>query len=115
MEGSSDANQSVNPSTGPHVPASRSFEFTFVEVGAYRDSDFVILADQFSGWPQVYPFPDVNTSTRRINALRSFFTCGAGAPVKLWSGGSPHFKSDEFLSFLIDWDISNGRSSRHHP
>jgi hypothetical protein len=35
--------------------------------------------------------------------------------VKLWSDGGPQFKSDEFLSFLRDWDISNGRSSPHHP
>jgi hypothetical protein len=74
------------------------------------------VADQFSSWPQVFPFPDTNTSTRRfIDALRSFFTCGAGAPVKLWSDGGPQFKSDDFLSFLRDWDISNGRSSPHHP
>jgi hypothetical protein len=74
------------------------------------------VADQFSGWPQVFPFPDTNMSTRRvIDTLRSFFTCGAGAPVKLWSDGGPQFKSDEFLAFLRDWDISNGRSSPHHP
>ncbi|KZS02809.1 Uncharacterized protein APZ42_034613 [Daphnia magna] len=41
--------------------------------------------------------------------------CGAGAPVKLWSDGGPQFKSDEFISFLRDWDISIGRSSPHHP
>jgi transposase InsO family protein len=100
----------------PHAPASRPFEFVFVDLGAYRGRDFLIVADQFSGWPQVFPFPDTNTSTRRvIDALRSFFTCGAGAPVKLWSDGGPQFKSDEFLAFLRDWDISNGRSSPHHP
>jgi transposase InsO family protein len=34
--------------------------------------------------------------------------------VKLWLDGGPQFKSDEFLAFLRDWDISNGRSSPHH-
>ena len=34
--------------------------------------------------------------------------------MKLWSDGGPQFKSDEFLAFLRDWDISNGRSSPHH-
>jgi hypothetical protein len=34
--------------------------------------------------------------------------------VKMWSDWSPQFKSDEFLAFLRDWDISNGRSSPHH-
>ena len=69
----------------PHEPASRPFEFIFADLGTFRGRDFFIVADQFSGWPQVYPFPDTNTSARRvIDALRSFFTCGAGAPVKLW-------------------------------
>lgn len=35
--------------------------------------------------------------------------------MKLWSDGGPQFKSDEFFAFLRDWDISNGRSSPHHP
>jgi hypothetical protein len=100
----------------PHEPASRPFEFIFADLGTFRGRDFLIVADQFSGWPQVYPFPDTNTSTRRIiDALRSFFTCGAGAPIKLWSDGGPQFKSDEYLTFLREWDISHGRSSPHHP
>jgi hypothetical protein len=40
------------------APASRPFEFIFVDLGAYRGRDFLIVADQFSGWPQVYPFPE---------------------------------------------------------
>jgi hypothetical protein len=100
----------------PHAPASRPFEFVFVDLGAYHGRDFLIVADQFSGWPQVFPFSDTNTSMRRvIDALHSFFTCGVGAPEKLWSDGGPQFKSDEFLAFLPDWDIGNGRSSPHHP
>ena len=99
-----------------HEPASRPFEFIFADLGTFRGRDFLIIADQFSGWPQVYPFPKTNTSSRRIiDAFRSFFTCGAGAPIKLWSDGGPQFKSDEYLSFLKEWDISHGRSSPHHP
>jgi hypothetical protein len=70
----------------PHALASRPFQFVFVDLGAFRGRDFLIVADQFSGWPQVFPFPDTNTSSRLvIDALPSFFTCGAGAPVKMWS------------------------------
>jgi transposase InsO family protein len=70
------------------------------------------LADHFSGWPHVVPFPDKNTSTRKIfDAIRSFFSFGAGAPVKFWSDGGPQFTSDEFNTFLRDWNISHGVSS----
>ena len=100
----------------PHEPATRPFEFVFADLCTFRGRDFLVVADQYSGWPQVYPFPDNNTSSRRIiDALRSFFTCGAGAPVKLWSDGGPQFKSDEYLTFLREWDISHGRSSPYHP
>lgn len=96
----------------PHAPESRPFEFVFADLGTNRGRDFLIVADQFSGWPQVYLFPDTNTSASRvIDALRSFFTCGAGAPVKLWSDGGPQFKSDEYLAFLCEWDICHSRSS----
>lgn len=85
----------------PHEPASRPFAFLFADLGTFRGRDFLINADQFSGWPQVYSFPDTNTFSRRIiDAFRSFFTCGVGAPVKLLSDGGPQFKSDEYLSYL---------------
>jgi hypothetical protein len=106
----------------PHALASRPFQFVFVDLGAFRGRDFLIVADQFSGWPQVFPFPDTNTSSRRaIDPLRSFFTCGAGAPVKLWSDGGPQFKSDEFLAFLRDWEavhrptIPSTMATRNQP
>lgn len=87
----------------PHQPASRPFEFIFADLGTFRNRDFLIVADQFSEWPHVVPFADTNTSARRvIDALRFFFTCGAGAPVKLWSDGGPQFKSDEYLKFLLE-------------
>ncbi|XP_046647670.1 uncharacterized protein LOC124337676 [Daphnia pulicaria] len=113
MEGSDDANPDILLTS---VAAATSADPIMLSLRQTILDGFPNEKYQFSGWPQVFPFPDTNTSTRRvIDALRSFFTCGAGAPVKLWSDGGPQFKSDEFLAFLRDWDISNGRSSPHHP
>ena len=96
----------------PHDRASRPFEFIHADLGCHNSRDFLILADHFSGWPHVVPFPDKNTSTRKIfDAIRSFFSFGAGAPVKVWSDGGPQFTSDEFNTFLRDWNISHGVSS----
>lgn len=55
----------------PHLLNCRPFEFVFADLGQYRGRDFLIVTDQFSGWPQVYPFPDTNTLTPTvIDALR---------------------------------------------
>ncbi|XP_032778719.2 uncharacterized protein K02A2.6-like [Daphnia magna] len=96
----------------PHARASRPFEFIHADLGCHNDRDFLILADHFSGWPHVVPFLDKNTSARKIvDAIRSFLSFGAGAPVKFWSDGGPQFASDEFNTFLRDWGISHGVSS----
>ena len=79
----------------PHARASRPFEFIHADLGCHNGRDFLILADHFSGWPHVMPFSDKNTTALKIvDALRSFFFFGAGAPVKFWSLGGPQFTSD---------------------
>ena len=96
----------------PHARASRPFEFIHADFGCHNGRDLLILADHFSGWPHVVPFPDKKTSARKIvDAIRSFFSFGTGAPVKFWSDGGPQFTSDEFNTFLRDWSISHGVSS----
>ena len=95
-----------------HARASRPFEFIHADLGCNKGCDFLILADHFSGWRHVVPFPDKNTSARKIvDAFRSFFSFGAGAPVKFWSDGGPQFTFDEFYMFLRDWGINHGVSS----
>ncbi len=100
----------------PHQKASRPFEFIHADLGCHNGRDFLILADQFSGWPHVVPFPDKNTSACKVvDAVHSFFSFDAGAPIKFWSDGGPHFTADEFQSFLREWGISHGTSSAGYP
>lgn len=95
----------------PHARAFRPFEFIHADLGCHNGRNFLILADHFSGWPHVVPSPDKNTSARIVDAVRSFFSFGDGAPIKFWSDGGLQFTSDEFNTFLHDWDISHGVSS----
>jgi hypothetical protein len=98
----------------PHQKAPRPFEFVHAYLGCHNGRDFLILADQFSGWPHVVPFPDRNTSARKVvDAARSCFYFGAGAPI--WSDGGPQFTADEFQSFHRVLDISRGTSSTRYP
>ena len=95
----------------PHEAASRPFEQIHADLATIRNRDFLILADQFSGWPHVVPFPDKHTTARRtIDATRGFFLQG-GTPVKFWSDNGPQFAAAEFKTFLSDWGITAGTSA----
>ena len=98
----------------PHQPATRPFEVVHADLGTFRGHHFLVVVDQFSGWPHVAYFPDDKTSTRRvIDAIRTFFT-NVGVPVKFFSDNGPQFSSAEFKRFLQDWGIMAGTSSPHY-
>ena len=107
-----------NPSEPFHTneEASRPFEQIHADFATVRGRNFLVLVDQFSGWPHVTPFSNTATSARQlIDAVRLFFINGAGVPVKFWSDNGPQFAAAEFKSFLADWGIERGTSSPHYP
>ena len=72
----------------PHEPAKRPFEQVHGDLGSHNGRHFLVLVDQYSGWPHVVAFQDVNTSAKRvISACREFFI-SVGVPVKYWSDNS---------------------------
>lgn len=95
----------------PHQPASRPFEIVHADLGSFRGRHFLVIVDQFSGWPHVVNFPDNHTSARRIvDAVRTFFT-SVGVPIKFFADNGPPFSSAEFRTFLQDWGVTAGFSS----
>lgn len=97
-----------------HDPATRPFEQIHADLGEVNGRNFLIMVDQFSGWPHVVPFTNTNTSARQvIDAARQFFS-NVGAPVRFWSDNGPQFKAAEFKQFLKDWGIVPGTSSPHY-
>ena len=99
----------------PHPPASRPFEHIHGDLGEQNGQHFLVLVDQYSGWPHVVRFPNCNTTAKKIvDALREFFI-SVGAPTKFWSDNGPQFRADECVQFLRKWGISFGTSSPHYP
>jgi hypothetical protein len=97
-----------------HEPATRPFEVLHADLGELDGRHFLVIVDQFSGWPAVTTFPDKHTTARRlINSFRSFFMDTGGAPVKIFSDNSP-FKAAELQDFLRDWGVAFGSSSPHY-
>lgn len=98
----------------PHTPASRPFEQVHADIGTVNGRHFLIMVDQFSGWPHVVAFPNKYTTSRRIiDALRQFFS-NVGVPVKLWSDNGSQFTAFEFRKFFENWGVCSGTSSPHY-
>ncbi|KZR98427.1 Uncharacterized protein APZ42_006162, partial [Daphnia magna] len=75
----------------PHEAATRPFEQLHSDIATVNGRDFLIIADQYSGWPDDIPFPNKNTTARRVvDAVREFFIRGPGAPVNFWSDKGPN-------------------------
>jgi hypothetical protein len=45
----------------PHQPAKRPFEILHTDIGEVDGRHFLVIVDQFSGWPAVTTFPDKHT------------------------------------------------------
>ena len=98
----------------PHKPATRPFEILHADLGEVDGRHFLVIVDQFSGWPAVTMYTDKHTTARRlINSFRTFFMDIGGAPVKIFADNSP-FKAAELQAFLRDWGVAFGSSSPHY-
>lgn len=65
-----------------HEKDTRPFEQLHADLDEVNGRNYLIMVDQYSKWPHVIPFKDVNTSTRQvIHEIRLFFSL-VGAPLK---------------------------------
>jgi hypothetical protein len=64
--------------------ATHPFEQIHMDIASVNGRDFLILVDQYSGWPDVIPFKNKNTTARRIvDAYREFFAAASPAQMVL--------------------------------
>jgi hypothetical protein len=99
----------------PREAATRPFEQLHSDIATVNGRDFLIIADQYSGLPDVIPFPNKNTTARRVvDAVREFFIRGPGNPVKFWSDHRRQFNDVELKNFAKDWGVSIVNSAPHY-
>ncbi|QQP48708.1 Uncharacterized protein FKW44_009103, partial [Caligus rogercresseyi] len=91
--------------------ASRPFEFVSVDLGKQDGTDYLILADRYSGWPLVAPLRCLNTKAV-ISALENWFL-DYGKPLNLRSDGGPQFRG-EFKEWCATNKINHELSSPYH-
>ena len=98
----------------PHEPATRPFQFVHADIGEDDGRQFLVIVDQFSGWPDVTMYGDKNTTAHRLaNSSRAFFST-MGAPEGLWSDNQP-FKAAAYQDLLRKYNVSWHSSSPHYP
>jgi hypothetical protein len=97
----------------------RRLRLRIAYLGCHNGRDFLILAYHNSGWPPFVPFLDKNTSACKIvDAVRSYFSFGAGMPVKFWSDSGPQFTSDQprhFIHRLLSFKGVGEEHEKAHP
>ncbi|PFX24531.1 Pro-Pol polyprotein [Stylophora pistillata] len=75
---------------------------------------FLMVVDEYSRFPFVFPFPDVLSSTV-IKCLTSLFPLGVGMPAYVHSDRGASFMSKEFRDFLTTKGVATSRTRREWP
>jgi hypothetical protein len=97
----------------PHEPATRPFQCIHADIGEDDGRQFLVIVDQFSGWPDVTLYDDKNTTANRlVNSCQPLFAT-MGAPEGFWSDNQP-FKAAFFQDFLAKFNVSWHSSSPHY-
>jgi transposase InsO family protein len=81
--------------------------------GPFRDANFLITVDSYSGWPEVY-VTSSTTSSKTIEMLDSMFS-RYGNPVTLVTDNGPQFVSAETEDFLKSRSIIHRTSALYNP
>ena len=97
-----------------HEPASYPFQFVHFDLGNYAGKQWLIGADQFSGWPLVKCLGNDTAGDRTVEALCQLLT-PFGIPEKIFSDGGPQFISKNFKDFCSRNFIESIPSSPNNP
>jgi len=90
------------------------FQILHMDIGSYAGLQWLIMIDQFSGWPLVRNLKKDTTTARIKKELLDVFQV-YGLPEVIYSDGGPQFASSEFSEFCKEWKIHHTMSSPHYP
>jgi hypothetical protein len=90
------------------------YQYVHADFCQYEGKHYLIVIDQFSGYPHVSQFNSDPTTDMLIEQLMAIFSLFS-IPVKIYSDGGPQFTAKKFVDFCQTWGITNETSSPHHP
>ena len=98
-----------------HGPkATRPFQILHADLCHHGGSQYLILTDEYSGWPDLYAMPRVASARAVIDALRSQFMAHT-VPEALHPDNGPQFAAAETRTFLDHWQVQFHASAPHLP
>ena len=100
--------------TRPRPIVEYPFQVVHMDLGAYAGDQWLIIVDQFSGFPIVKNLAN-NATTKTVTKYLRIMFQDFGLPQQIFSDGGPQFTSDEFSTFCKEWQIENVTSSPHYP
>ena len=105
--------QPKEPFQEPPQP-SYPFQLAVTDIFHMVGQKYLIYADRFSGWTEVACLRTSSNASSINNILRRYFAT-FGVPEEISSDGGPPYESNEFNSFLKNWDINHRLSSAYFP
>jgi hypothetical protein len=96
-----------------HEPATFPFQFIHADLASCEGREFLIIVDQFSGWPEVFDCGRTASTASVTDKFRELFA-RFGAPVTIYTDGGPQFR-DEFGQFCKEWKANHVTSSPNNP
>ena len=98
-----------------HEPAQYPFQFIHMDLGQVEGQQYLIIIDQFSGYPHIAPCgksaPTSKVITATLELIQHF-----SIPEIIYSDGGPQFLQEgEFDVFCREWGIRHILSSPYMP
>ena len=97
----------------PHEPATYPFQKIHMDMAFYGGLQWLIVVDQFSGWPWIFRLGKDAPATTVVNCLKTNFA-NHGIPEVIYSDGGLQFKAGEFSEMCRNYAIRHETSSPHH-
>jgi hypothetical protein len=105
------------PAGFPTAPPSPDYPFQIVVADYFslQGHNFLVVADRFTGWQQVYPAPPGKFDSKNfINCLRELFATWNIAE-HITTDGGPQMMCEETQAWLKKMDIHHQPSSAYFP
>lgn len=96
-----------------HNVPTRPWEKVGSDIFFYGGENYLIIADYYSLWPEVYRLSNANSLTV-IDALKQTFS-RHGIPKELVSDNGSQYKSKRFRYFMREWNVKHTTSSPRYP
>ena len=106
----SQSKEPLNPSEPPDWPFQR-VAADYCEINSHA---YLVIADAYSGWINIFHFPISATSQKLIAHVRKLFE-DYGTAETFQSDGGPQFMASNFQKFLKQWNCSHRLSSVAYP